>query len=341
METLDLKYRPKTYDEVLGQDVAKAQLQGDLVKSYILEGPSGTGKTTLSRIFAESLGAEVIELDSASLGKSDIEDLKEAAYYQSMFKEKKVIILDEVHNLSKQAWDSLLKVIEEGPSFVVWMLITTEPSKVPKTIQTRSRRITLSKVSNYLITNHLLYIMAQAEATISDSTVHEIVAHADGGVREAIKMLETYMNTGEIDVRTSQEDMINIVKAVYNQDYITIDRLTKDFSERELEMLIKLISDYITFLVLLKSANTKTGPMNDVSLKILTDSTSINPALLDELRDMQNSISRTFELVGDTVVEQSVNTLYMLMDTLMRHYNMFHDKKATTRGALNWVSSQL
>lgn len=342
MDTLDLKYRPKTYEEVIGQELAKSQLQGELVRSYILEGPSGTGKSTLSRVFANGINADVIELDTASLGKADIEDLKQTAYYSPMFFDKKVIILDEVHNLSKQAWDSLLKVIEEGPDFTLWMLVTTEPSKVPKTIQTRSRRITLTKVNNKLISEHLVKIVEKEEhEELPESIIHEIVAHADGGVREAIKLLETYLTTGEIDVRTSQKDMIDIIKAVYEQDYTTINRLTEEFSERELEMLIKVISDYITMIVLVKDSQKHASPGNNVAYEILDKHTSINPTLLEDLRDMQMSITNTFEIAGNTQIEQTVNALFHLMDTLMRHYNMFHDKKATTRGALNWVSSQL
>lgn len=337
-ETFDIKYRPKTYEEVIGQEKAIKQLEGSVVRSYILQGPSGSGKTTLSRIFASTLNAAVLELDTASIGKQDVESIKRTAYYKPMFNEKSVIILDEVHNLSSAAWDSLLKVIEEGPSFLTWMLVTTEFHKVPTTIRTRSRVVEVTAVPIADVRNHLMEIAKKEGKELNEGIAHEIASHANGGVREAVKLLESYLTTGELNIGTSQRDMIEIIQAVYEQDYHTINEKTENFSEREVEMLIKFISDYITMILLVSSTKEKTDTLGE---DILRDKTSINPELIYELREMQAAIMSTFKFVGTTHVEQTVGVLYHLMDVLMRHYNMFNDKQSTTRGALNWVSSQL
>lgn len=341
METLDIRFRPKTYEEVIGQESAIAQLQGKVVRSYILQGPSGTGKTTMSRIFAREMKADTLELDTASLGKADIETLKTNAYYKPMFHEKKVIILDEVHNLSKQAWESLLKVIEEGPDFVVWFLLTTEVHKIPKTIVTRSRMIELERVPLAKVKEHLTYIAKELDKEVPEEIIHEISAYADGGVREAVKLLETYISTGSMDINYQQLDHVKLIKAVYEKDYDKIVAMTENFSEKDVEMQVRLITDYITMLLLLQTSKERATPGNDVGETILAQHTSLNPNLIDHLRDMQSSILNNFSMIGNKYIEVTINSLYALMTEVMRNYNTFQEVKYTTRGALLWFSQQL
>lgn len=340
-ETFDLKYRPQKFEDVIGQDEAIKQLQGEVVRSYILQGPSGTGKTTSARIFAKEIDAEVLELDTASLGKADIENLKATAYYKPLVNKAKVIILDEVHNLSKQAWESLLKVIEEGPDFTSWVLITTEMHKVPKTIQTRSRIVEFGKVPLNTIKAHLENILEKEGEELSEEEIHEICAYADGGVREAVKMLETRLETGELTFTKTQGTMIELLKAVYRKDFEYINDFTEDITEKDVEMLVRVISDYITMLMLVSVSKVRPTPENDLAYEILRDKTSLNPELVDDLRDLQVDIYSTMKFVGTDIIPETVNSLYSLLNVLTSNYNTFQDVKYTTRSGLNWFSSQL
>lgn len=340
-KTLDLKYRPKTYEDLVGQEEAVRTLQGDLVKSYIFTGPSGVGKTTSVRIFANDRKAEVMELDTASLGKADIETLKESAYYKPMFNKEKFIILDEVHNLSKQGWDSLLKVIEEGPSFLVWALITTEPDKIPHTIRTRSRVVEFKSIPMKEIIARLALICTKEQKSYDSSTLHDIAASASGSMREAIKTLETFLDTGDITVRNYQKDALQLLTAVYKQDYNYINDTMQGFTAKDLELLIRVITDYITFLLLLTVPGTQASGDNNVGETILAEKTSINPNLIDELRNLQSVILSNYSMIENKHIEITVNTLYELMSTLMFNYNKFQDVSINTRGVLLWFSQKL
>ena len=341
LETLDLKYRPRTYEELVGQDTAITSLQGDLVRSYIFTGFSGVGKTTAGRIFARQHESEVLELDTASLGKADIETLKENAYYKPMFNKHKFVILDEVHNLSKQAWDSLLKVIEEGPKFLTWILITTEMEKVPRTIQTRSRIVSFKKIKIEDMVKHLKTITEKEEREVDENILHNISAYSNGSVREAVKALETYYTTGDISVKDYQKEAVQLLEAVYTKDYETIILLTEEYTATDLELLVRVITEYITFTLLLTVSKERPSPRNNVGAQIMGERTTLNPELIDDFREMQAGILANFEMIGNQHIRITVDSLYRLMNVLMQNYNKFQDVSMITRGALLWFSETL
>ena len=151
---LATKYRPQTFEEVIGQPQAVASIKTVLKRqssrSFILTGPSGTGKTTLGRIIATTVGAvksAIVEVDAASnTGVDAMREILEMTQYRGFGGAGRVFIIDECHMLSANAWNSMLKGIEEPPPGIYWVLCTTEPTKIPKTIKTRCVQYDLQPV---------------------------------------------------------------------------------------------------------------------------------------------------------------------------------------------------
>lgn len=157
--TLHTKYRPSSLDEVIGQDHACESLGRALDKgsshAFLLTGPSGCGKTTLARIAADKVGSHgrnLSEIDAATFtGIDDMRAITSTLMYKPFGKAIRSYVIDECHMLSKAAWNSLLKSIEEPPEWVYWFLCTTEPTRVPETIRTRCLALQLKPVSNKLL----------------------------------------------------------------------------------------------------------------------------------------------------------------------------------------------
>ena len=214
------KYRPKTFAEVLGQEVVTEVLRGALTgghlgHAYLFAGPRGTGKTTLARIFAKCLicergttpepcgtcercraadgGSEVdiIELDAAShTGVENIRELRDEVAYAPMRARYKVYIVDEVHMLSKPAFNALLKTLEEPPAHVVFLFATTDPHKILDTVLSRCQILRLAPLSEERIVTRLEQVFAAEGVRADAGVVPELARRAHGGMRDALSQAD-------------------------------------------------------------------------------------------------------------------------------------------------------
>ena len=197
-------YRPATWSEVVGQEHVVRTLQGALSSgrighAYLFAGPRGTGKTTVARIFAKAAmglkpdgdpGMDLVEIDAASnRGIDDVRQLKETAASSPALMPYKVFIVDEVHMLSKDAFNALLKLLEEPPAHALFILATTEPHKIIPTVLSRVQRFDFRKLTQAQITTKLAYIVKKEKLDAEPDALATMAAAADGAVRDAEVML--------------------------------------------------------------------------------------------------------------------------------------------------------
>src|SRR3954469_15454227 len=214
------KYRPQCFSDVVGQEHVTQTLSNAIAASriahaYLFCGPRGTGKTTIARIFAKCLNCtggpkvdfddndsrcqeitegrslDVLEIDGASnRGIEEIRELRETVKYAPATSKFKIYIIDEVHMLTKEAFNALLKTLEEPPAHVKFMFATTEPEKVLPTILSRCQRFDLRRIPVALIVKHLGDIAGLEKVKIDDAALHAIARGADGGMRDAESALD-------------------------------------------------------------------------------------------------------------------------------------------------------
>jgi DNA polymerase-3 subunit gamma/tau len=218
-KSLYLTYRPQTFEEVAGQKpivrtLKNALASGKIAHAYLFAGPRGTGKTTMARLLAKALNCEegmghqcnkcsncvaisegshpdVIEIDAASNnGVDQVRDLIEKVKYAPIKGKYKVYIIDEVHMMSTGAFNALLKTLEEPPENVIFILCTTEPYKVLPTILSRCQRFDFAKLSDEDMSAKLLEVLKAENATYDEEGLKAIVSLADGGMRDALSILE-------------------------------------------------------------------------------------------------------------------------------------------------------
>ncbi|MFA5791577.1 MAG: DNA polymerase III subunit gamma/tau [Candidatus Paceibacterota bacterium] len=217
------KYRPKTFDEVLGQEhivkILESSVEMNKVShAYLFVGTRGTGKTSLARIFATSIGVsanDLYEIDAASnRGIENIKDLRDGVRVLPFDSKYKVYIIDEVHMLSKDAWGALLKTLEEPPKHVIFILATTEFHKVPETIISRCQVFTFKKATD-IVSKKMLLAVAKKEGYELDAGSAELLAIlADGSFRDALGELQKVLNfSDKKQKKITREDVEKITGA--------------------------------------------------------------------------------------------------------------------------------
>lgn len=248
-KALAIKYRPQTFEDLTEQSavvtILTNQIETNTIKhGYLFCGGAGTGKTTSARIFANMInkGAGTpIELDAASNNSvEDIRRLTEDAQTQSIDSEYKVFVIDECHSLSNQAWQAMLKTLEEPPLKAIFIFCTTNPEKIPQTILSRVQRYNFQRISQEGIVQRLLYIL-RCEGAIASTHLVEAVEYiakiADGGMRDAITLMDKCLSF------SSDLTVENVIKALGVADYNTMFDLNNAFFENDKTKLIKIVSD--------------------------------------------------------------------------------------------------
>ena len=266
MEALATKYRPRTFKEVVCQDNIKKVLTnqldtGEVKQAYLFCGSAGTGKTTSARIFANEVNGgkgKPIEIDGASNnGVDNIRNIIDDCRMKSLDSKYKVYIIDEVHMLSIGAFNALLKVLEEPPKGVIFILCTTDPHKIPATILSRVQRFQFKRIPQNDVVKRLQYVLQQEGKITYDMEALQYIAKlADGGMRDALMKLDTVLGyTTEITMEavldclgiTNYDYLFKIVSSIIKQDATTPMQLIDDLYKqgKDLKLFVKDLSKFI------------------------------------------------------------------------------------------------
>ena len=278
MEALATKYRPRTFKDVVCQDNIKKVLTnqletGEIKQAYLFCGSAGTGKTTSARIFANDVNGgkgKPIEIDGASNnGVDNIRSIIDDCRMKSLDSKYKVYIIDEVHMLSIGAFNALLKVLEEPPKGVIFILCTTDPHKIPATILSRLQRFDFKRIPQFDIVQRLEYILKEEGIlTYNVEAIEYIAKLADGGMRDAIMKLDTVLGyTTEITLQavldclgiTNYEHLVTIVQGIINKQpnepIQIIDKIYRD--GKDLKLFVKDLNKFVLDLCKLNITRNK------------------------------------------------------------------------------------
>ncbi len=284
-EVLARKYRPSTFDELIGQDTIAQTLSlaldsNRLSHAYLFSGLRGSGKTSTARIFAKALICEqgmshqpcgvcqncilavenrhmdIVEMDAASSRKiDDIRDLIEQTKYKPASARYKIFIIDEVHMLTKEAFNALLKTLEEPPEYVKFILATTDPLKLPATILSRTQHFRFKSIATNKVMDHLAHILNLEKIQYEVDALEILARSGNGSLRDTLTLLDQAIiySKNHVDVRTVT-DMLGLVdpkfitdlfSAVFAKDYAQLVKYTKILEDYEAEMVVDELIAYL------------------------------------------------------------------------------------------------
>ena len=306
-KVLALKYRPQTFDDLIGQDVVAETIINSIKankvpNAYLFTGIRGIGKTTIARIVAKSLNCsnglenkckvkcdncdaitnsnhiDVLEMDAASkTGVDDVRDLIEFSRYGPTSSKYKIFIIDEVHMLSKQAFNALLKTLEEPPEYLKFIFATTEIKKIPITVVSRCQRFDLSRIKSSELFKFIKKIKEQEKGKVSDDALKLIVKISEGSVRDALSLLDRGMlaldNDRELDLTEAQKifgyfdksQLIDIFKLVLEGEEKKVIDAYKKIYDQGIEPKV-FINDFLELVYYFKNIKSLTPESTNFAL---------------------------------------------------------------------------
>ena len=286
-QALYRKYRPKTFDDVYGQQIVVQTLKNviknnKLTHAYLFVGPRGTGKTSIAKIFAKTINClhpedglscekcdicisnnsnenvDIIEMDAASNnGVDEIREIRNHITLLPTVSKYKIYIIDEVHMLTTGAFNALLKTLEEPPEHIIFILATTEPHKIPLTIMSRCQSFEFKPIPVATIKERLKYICAQENINIDDKSLNLIAEESNGGLRDAVSMLDQlnayadgnikYEDVLLLNGRINDDEIEKFMTEMVNDDLNSIFTKIESWQE-EGKNFIYICEDFIRFL---------------------------------------------------------------------------------------------
>ena len=334
-KVLALKYRPTVFKDLIGQDVIRDTILSSIIdnktpNAYLFTGIRGVGKTTTARIVAKALNCkngvnklceknmcenceaisnsnhiDVLEMDAASkTGVDDVRDLIEFSRYGPSIAKYKIFIIDEVHMLSKQAFNALLKTLEEPPTYknggsLKFIFATTEIKKIPVTVVSRCQRFDLSRVKSGELFNFLKQVKDLEKGNISDEAIKLIVKISEGSVRDALSLLDraiiSHQNNKELDLKGAQKIfgyfdkslLIDLFKNIFDGDEEKVLQQYRAIYDQGVEPKV-FLNDFLEVLYYLKNIN---------SLKIDGTNFSLNDEQFETIKELSSKVENSIFLL--------------------------------------------
>tara|TARA_Y100001970_G_scaffold173946_1_gene212348 strand:+ start:59 stop:1708 length:1650 start_codon:yes stop_codon:yes gene_type:complete len=322
-KVLALKYRPSHFDDLIGQQIVGETIFNSIKmekipNAYLFTGIRGVGKTTIARIVAKSLNCsngieklckenlcenckaistsnhiDVLEMDAASkTGVDDVRDLIEFSRYGPSSAKYKIFIIDEVHMLSKQAFNALLKTLEEPPEYLKFIFATTEVKKIPITVISRCQRFDLPRIKSIELFDYIKKIKEKEKGSISDEVIRLIVKISEGSVRDALSLLDramiTFSDNKELDIDTAQNIfgyfeksyIINLIKFILNGNEKRVIETYRSIYDKGIDPK-NFLNDFLEILYYFKNID---------SLRLEGNNFSINDSEFNEIKEISKNI---------------------------------------------------
>ena len=321
-KVLALKYRPQTFDDLIGQDVVAETITNSIKankipNAYLFTGIRGVGKTTIARIVAKALNCskgienkcndkcdncdaitnsshiDVLEMDAASkTGVDDVRELIEFSRYGPTSSKFKIFIIDEVHMLSKQAFNALLKTLEEPPQYLKFIFATTEVKKIPVTVISRCQRFDLSRIKSLELFEFIKEIKDKENGKITDDALKLIVKISEGSVRDALSLLDRALlsldKDTELNLSSAQKifgyfdksQLIDLFELIFQGNEPKVIEIYRKIYDQGIEPKV-FINDFLELLYYFKNIN---------SLSLESTNFSINDDEFKKIKNLSNQI---------------------------------------------------
>ena len=362
-QTLYRKYRPKSFEFVFGQDTIVKTLKNviknnKLSHAYLFTGPRGTGKTSSAKLFAKTINClnnqngdacnecdscksfnnnsnpDIIEIDAASNnGVDEIREIKNKVSLVPSMSKYKVYIIDEVHMLSIGAFNALLKTLEEPPEYVIFILATTEPQKLPATVISRCQRFDFKSITKENMKKCLENIIKKEKICITDDALMEIIDNSKGGMRDAIGMLDQAFAfcDNEISINDIQElsgtisnsEIIDFLNSLKTEEYSRILEIIKKWSNdgKDFYLLTQKLIDFIRKGILYKKNVFFNENMDEKILQLFNNYNETELYLIiDNMLEILNKMQFNYqkELIFEIQVIKILDELNVSRETLYK-----------------------